>query len=146
MADVEYRGYLYAASKDVLAIEALSGVDTELHSEAIAFHSQQAAEKMIKAVYTTNGAIPPKLHDIGKLLSKAIENGWLTCDKSSVEAAVHLSAYAVAARYESAREIGKGEAIQAMADCNAIAKMLKANGYEVILIKTDAHYLHDEEA
>lgn len=56
-------GYLYAASKDVLAIEALSGLDTDLHSEAIAFHSQQAAEKMVKAVYTTNDTFPPRSHD-----------------------------------------------------------------------------------
>ena len=40
----EYIGYLYSAHKDILAIEALAQ-DIDTHSEVIAFHAQQAAEK-----------------------------------------------------------------------------------------------------
>ncbi len=44
-------GFLYAAGKDVSAIEALAESGVENHCEVISFLSQQAAEKMVKSVF-----------------------------------------------------------------------------------------------
>lgn len=59
----EYAGYLYAAHKDILAIEALAQ-DIDTHSEAIAFHEQQAAEKILKNVFDINCVKPAKTHNL----------------------------------------------------------------------------------
>ena len=76
MADEEYTGFMYAAHRDVLVIEALAK-DVDPYTEAIAFHSQQAAEKMVKNVFVQNGTVPGKTHSVDELLSSAIEAGWL---------------------------------------------------------------------
>jgi HEPN domain-containing protein len=43
----KYQGFLYAAYKDILAVESLCEFGN-VHFEAIAFHAQQAAEKILK--------------------------------------------------------------------------------------------------
>ena len=101
MASPIYTGFMYAASKDALAVNALVQASIQDHSEAIAFHCQQAAEKMVKAVFTENGQVPPKSHDIGDLLSTAIEQAWLKASQPAIQAAIDLTLYAVAARYET---------------------------------------------
>ena len=50
MAD-ELTGFLYAASKDISALETLRRDSVSEHAEAIAFHAQQAAEKMLKSIF-----------------------------------------------------------------------------------------------
>ena len=50
MADTEYTGFMYAAHRDVLVVENLAK-EIDPYTEAIAFHSQQAAEKMVKNVF-----------------------------------------------------------------------------------------------
>ena len=135
MADPkEYTGLLYAASKDVLAIEALAAASLSDHCEAISFHSQQAAEKMVKNIFLENGHVPPKSHDVGDLLSKAISEKWISATPEAIQAAIDLTLYAVAARYETTPDISLGEASKAIKDCNVVAKMLRDNGYESISI------------
>ncbi len=68
-------GYLYSAVKDALAADALHGIDPYMHCEAISYHCQQAAEKMVKHVFVTNGSVPPKTHIVNDLLAKAIDEG-----------------------------------------------------------------------
>lgn len=130
----EYRGFMYAASKDVLAVEALAQAGLADHCEAIAFHCQQAAEKMVKNVFPENGQVPPKSHDVGDLLSTGISAGWFKAGEDAIQAAIDLSLYAVAARYESSPDISEGEARKAIRDCNLVARMLAANELESIEI------------
>lgn len=132
--EIEYRGFMYAASKDVLAVEALARAGLTDHCEAIAFHCQQAAEKMVKNVFPENGQVPPKSHDVGDLLSTGIAAGWFKADEDAIQAAIDLSLYAVAARYESSPDISEGEARKAIRDCNLVSRMLEANGLESITI------------
>ncbi|HIY83788.1 HEPN domain-containing protein [Rubneribacter sp.] len=137
MASPIYTGFMYAASKDALAVNALVQASIQDHSEAIAFHCQQAAEKMVKAVFTENGQVPPKSHDIGDLLSTAIEQAWLKASQPAIQAAIDLTLYAVAARYETTPDISIGEATKAIKDCNFVATMLADNGYEYVTVHTE---------
>lgn len=138
MADVScFEGFMYAASKDALAVEALAAAGMADHSEAIAFHCQQAAEKMMKNVYVLNGVVPPKSHDVGDLLATAIQKGWLEAEQASIQAAIDLTLYAVVARYETTPDISLGEARKAIADCNAIAAMLEFNGQPCIRVRSE---------
>lgn len=134
MANSGFTGFMYAASKDVLAVEALAAAGLSDHCEAIAFHCQQAAEKMVKGVYLEQGKVPPKAHDVGDLLSTAIDEGWLKASPEAIQAAIDLTIYAVAARYETSPDISEGEARKAILDCNRIADMLAANDYEFVQI------------
>jgi len=64
---------------------------------AIAFHSQQAAEKYLKAFLVHHQCEFPKTHDIGQILDLVT-----TIDQplaESLRAAADLSPYAVGARY-----------------------------------------------
>lgn len=73
MGDSGYRGYLYAASGDIAAIECLVRGGIDNYPEVIAFHAQQAAEKELKAALVSNGRVPPKTHDLIRLLSMCQE-------------------------------------------------------------------------
>ena len=94
----KYKGFLYPAYKDVLAIEALAH-DIDKHCEVIAFHAQQAAEKILKNVLEENGIVPPKTYDIAELLKIAADKEYLKPTQKEIRAATHLSAYAVIVRY-----------------------------------------------
>ncbi len=141
--NVEYPGYLYAAYKDVLAIEALSQ-NIDIHCEVIAFHAQQAAEKMIKNVFEANGVTPSKTHHLDDLLMEAINNKWLTATQEEIRCAIHLSHYAVAARYADTPDIGRGEALNAVLDCNKLSKLIENAGYPALAINTKATFLNPE--
>ncbi|WP_296010328.1 HEPN domain-containing protein [uncultured Adlercreutzia sp.] len=140
----ERTGFLYAAGKDVQAIEALAADGVENHCEIISFLSQQAAEKMVKSIFVKNGVVPNKTHNVDDLLATAIENEWLAATETAIDAASNVSMHAVAARYTQMPDITRGEALQAIADCNAIAKLLADNGYDFVQIEVEASYLHDE--
>ncbi len=142
--DSEYTGFLYAASKDVSAIEALAAAGVENHCEIISFLSQQAAEKMMKSVFTKNGVVPNKTHSVDDLLATAIEKEWLEASEEAINAASNVSMHAVAARYSHTPDITRGEALQAIADCNTVCEMLMDNGYDGIVIQVSAAYLRDE--
>lgn len=135
MADSNcYVGFMYAASKDAAAVEALAAAGLADHCEAITFHCQQAAEKMVKNLFPENGLVPPKSHDVGDLLSTAINSGWIEASSESIQAAIDLTIYAVAARYETSPDISEGEARKAVLDCNRVAEMLADNNCDHILI------------
>lgn len=135
MADgADFTGFMYAASKDASAVEALAAAGLADHCETIAFHCQQAAEKMMKAVFLENGQVPPKSHDVGDLLAKAIQQGWLTATPESIQAAIDLTIFAVAARYETSPDISEGEARKAIQDCNLVAGMLETNEFDFLKI------------
>ena len=89
MADTEYTGFMYAAHRDVLVVENLAK-EIDPYTEAIAFHSQQAAEKMVKNVFIQNGIVPSKTHSVDELLSKAIDSGWLSGEPPVIDACMRL--------------------------------------------------------
>lgn len=131
----KYQGFMYSAYKDILALEAL-GEFGGIHYEAMAFHAQQAAEKMLKNALTENGIVPPKTHNIDDLLTIAKENRILAPEKQDIIAAVQLSQYAVKIRYSQIPDIQAGEVISAIKNCNQISKMLDKAGFESIKIET----------
>lgn len=100
---------MHTAYKDKLAIETLLP-DVGTHTEAIAFHSQQMAEKIMKDVFVQNATVPPKTHAVDDLLAEAAEKGWVAPTPEAITAASNIAVHAVAARYTDAPGIGKGEA------------------------------------
>jgi HEPN domain-containing protein len=61
------RGWLLKAEEDLNAARSL-GTYGETFSSIVCFHSQQAAEKYLKAFLTRHQVEFPKTHDIGELL------------------------------------------------------------------------------
>lgn len=139
----KYEGLLYPAHKDILAIETLSQ-DIDQHCEVIAFHAQQAAEKILKNVFEINGTVPPKTHSIYELLSEAIENKWLEATQQEIRASSHLSKYAVVIRYTDTPDINRGEALEAILECNMLSDMIERAGYPAIKITVSARNLADK--
>jgi HEPN domain-containing protein len=76
--------------------------------EPICFHSQQAAEKMIKCFMVLNSIKPPHTHDLSELLKLcvAIESGF---DQFRRESAI-LSRYGVMPRYPYDLELEEHDA------------------------------------
>ncbi|MCU0503255.1 MAG: HEPN domain-containing protein [Anaerolineae bacterium] len=76
--------------------------DDRLAPEIIAFHAQQAAEKMLKALLVLRQVDFPRTHSIGALLALCGEAGFLGAQEFAE--ASSLTRYAVAARYPSEEE------------------------------------------
>lgn len=95
-SDVPCR-WLRKAEKDVRA--AMKLLDEPDYS---AFHSQQAAEKALKALLVALGERPPRTHNIGLLLDRLKGHGF---DTSPIHKARILTDYAVEARYPDFEEI-----------------------------------------
>ena len=65
--------------------------------EHLCFHAQQAAEKSIKAVLASRDVVPPKTHDIKRLLILVAEHDGHV--PAGVRQSARLSQYAVLSRY-----------------------------------------------
>ena len=65
--------------------------------EIVCFHSQQAAEKMLKCFLVSHGIEPPKTHDMQVLLEMCIEVD--STFNEIYEEAITLTNYAVRLRY-----------------------------------------------
>jgi len=88
--------WLAKAEGDWRVCHRLSG-DPEPHTEAVAFHAQQAVEKYLKALLTWRQVEFPKTHDIKRLLELIG-----SCDSGLAESlsnTIDLTAYAVEYRY-----------------------------------------------
>lgn len=142
MAD-EYTGLNRNAFQDATAIEDLARAGVEKHASTIAFHAQQAAEKQLKNALVEHGVVPPKIHPIDDLLNLCSEKGMLSPTPDQIRSAQRLSVHAVATRYDSALDIDKGEALEAIADCNTIADMLEQAGFQPVRINVEARFLRD---
>lgn len=141
--DTGYRGYLYAASKDICAIEDLSA-RFDVNVESICFHAAQAAEKMVKQVFVDNKADPPWNHDVRSFLRKAMNNGWLEVTDEELSDSLDFKFFSTAGKYEMEPDITRAEALEAIAACNKISKMLERNGYIGLQINIPALFLHDQ--
>lgn len=135
--------YMAAAQKDVALVEHLLP-DIREFPEAICFHCEQAAEKMLKQMWVENGVLPRHTHNLSDLLGMATERGWVQASKRDIYAAEFLAAYGTKLRYVILQESEYGEAVEAVLECNQISDMLRRNGYEYFPIRTSSHFLRDE--
>lgn len=85
--------WLNAARDDLLAVEEL--LDNELLTHIVAFHSQQAIEKSLKAVMEFNMVDVPRIHSLNRLF-KMVESD-ITAD--SFEIITMLDSLYVGSRY-----------------------------------------------
>ena len=100
--------WLRRARRDLRLAELALG---EGFHEESAFHSQQAAEKALKALLIALGRRPPKTHSIGWLLSIVEESGISTAE---INRSRILTDYAVEARYPTFEEVTGDEAEEAL--------------------------------
>lgn len=90
------QGWLRKARSDLRSAELLLESDFDDYATA-AFHAQQGAEKMLKALLVRQQIAFPKTHDIGDLLGLVRQvDAQLADDMSGVET---LTPFAVEARY-----------------------------------------------
>ncbi len=83
--------------------------DERIAPEIVAFHAQQAAEKMLKALLVRRQVDFPRTHSIGTLLALCEEAGFRGAQEF-IDAS-GLTRYAVATRYPSEEEpVGRLEA------------------------------------
>lgn len=66
-ASGDWIAWIEKAEHDLMAADLLVA-GTDPLWDIVAFHAQQAAEKYLKAFLVLNGAQPPKIHDLPKLV------------------------------------------------------------------------------
>ena len=125
------KGYAYFAQKDADVIADLVESGIGHHAEAIAYHCQQLAEKVLKEAFVSRGVEPAWTHDLWRLMMALQEDGLIRVDSSLKPCADRLTICETAGRYASTLDIGRGEAMEAMADCRAIALALEEAGFYV---------------
>ncbi len=74
-ANSDADAWLGKASNDLLCIRN-NLVAAEVPADAVCFHSQQAAEKAVKALIATRGIAPQRTHDLTTLLNDSEDAGW----------------------------------------------------------------------
>ena len=89
----------------------------------VGFHSQQAAEKYLKALLTYRQIEFPKTHDIERLLSLLVDHGELLPEE--LEGASILTAYGVNARYPSTTELTAKQAREAIELASMVRDFVK---------------------
>ena len=91
--------------------------------EIVCFHSQQTAEKMLKAYLVSQGIEPPKIHDMRKLCDMCIEIE-KNFDEIFTEA-VLLTRYAVRLRYPIELELIESDASKAIEYADKVMSFVK---------------------
>jgi HEPN domain-containing protein len=85
------------ARSDEITLEKLLD-DHDVPDDVLGFHTQQAAEKLLKAALASTGVPPPRIHDLGKLIELLKEAG--LSPPASTEEARSLVPWAVEFRYD----------------------------------------------
>ena len=104
------------AESDEIALDKL-GDDLDVPDDLIGFHAQQALEKLLKAALAHTGVAPPRIHDLGKLLSLLVDAG--LSPPVSVDEARAMVPWAVEFRYDDVLD----ERLDRTAACEAVEKM-----------------------
>ena len=113
------------AENDLIVAETMSG-DSEAHTGARAFHSQQAAEKAIKAALVVSGAEPEWIHDLISL-AQELPAGWGTgATDSDLD---KLSRYVMTARYGGVA-VTKDDADQALDIATAVMNAMRSKVHD----------------
>lgn len=116
--------YMRHAENDLIVAETMSG-DSEAHTGARAFHSQQAAEKAIKAALVMSGAEPEWIHDLTSL-ARELPAEWGTgATDSDLD---RLSRYVMTARYGGAA-VTKDGADRALDIATAVMNAMRPKVY-----------------
>lgn len=107
-------------AEDDLELAKAASSDSTAHTNDRAFHSQQAAEKAIKAAIASTGAEP--MHDL-VTLSLDLPPEWnVGAPKSDLS---DLSAYAMASRYADAA-ISKTDADKALYTAESVVNAMRS--------------------
>jgi HEPN domain-containing protein len=93
------RAWMEKADEDLRSARALLGVTPPV-SDAVAFHSQQAAEKYLKAILAFHGEDPPRTHDLEQVLNRVVVRA--AGLGSLRQSALFLTPFAVVTRYPGA--------------------------------------------
>jgi hypothetical protein len=104
------------ARSDEIALERLAD-DPDVPDDLIGFHAQQALEKLLKAALAWAGVAPPRIHDLGELLT-LIGDAGLT-PPVPISQARALVPWAVEFRYDDVLD----ERLDRTAACGAVKEM-----------------------
>lgn len=131
------REWLRSAGEDLtVAAAEIAGVGYELR----AFHTQQAAEKAVKAVCIARGVVFPFTHDLDRLLAVLAADG---VDTSRVAGAARLNGFATSMRYPARRRLDAvafGAALSLARSIVAWATPLATSGPRRVLETTRRFY------
>jgi HEPN domain-containing protein len=104
------------ARSDEIGLDKLAD-DPDVPDDLIGFHAQQALEKLLKAALAQAGVAPPRIHDLGELLS-LLDDADLSPPVSVGEARA-LVPWAVEFRYDDVLD----ERLDRTAACEAVKEM-----------------------
>jgi HEPN domain-containing protein len=104
------------AASDEIALDRLAS-DPDVPDDLIGFHAQQALEKLLKAALACAGVAPPRIHDLGKLLSLLEDTG--LAPPVAVDEARALVPWAVEFRYDDVLD----ERLDRASACAAVEKL-----------------------
>ncbi len=121
----EFEKWFKKAESDLLVIKNNLAAN-EIPFDACCFHSQQAAEKYLKAYLVSKQINFPKTHDLLSLLNICIEIN--SSFNEIIEPAIRLADYAIAPRYPDAfDDLSIGDALNAQKDCIEIKEFILQN-------------------
>ena len=92
----EHKGWLLKAKSDLKSAKKLSKDDDDTLDTA-AYHTQQCVEKALKAFLVFNNKVPPRTHDLEKLLELCA--AFDTSLKAFADEVITLIPYAIYSRY-----------------------------------------------
>ena len=118
------QAWLATANADLLCIRNNLGA-SEAPWDVVAYHAQQRAEKMLKALLVRHGAVAPRSHDLGRLLGECLVLG---LDMHPLAADCDLlTPYGVTSRYPGiGAEVSEAEARAAVDAAERIAGFVAA--------------------
>jgi len=121
----EFEKWFKKAESDLLVIKN-NLASNEIPLDACCFHSQQAAEKYLKAYLVSKQVNFPKTHGLQSLLNICIEINSLF--NEVIEPAIRLTDYAIAPRYPDAfDDLSIGDALNAQKDSIEIKEFVLKN-------------------
>jgi len=131
-AELDVREWVKYAQSDLRAAEFLFGIN-DPPCTIVAYHAQQAAEKMLKAFVVSKGAAPPYVHNIRALLEHCAPYAIWT---ESLRDAEGLTRFATTSRYPGiGLTVTAAEAEDAMRlarlVCDRVRQALVDDGIEV---------------
>lgn len=114
--------WIEKAEGDWNAAQSLYRVRRFPNYDAVCFHTQQCAEKYLKARLEEAGTTIPKIHDLTNLLQivMSLEPNWAALAPELAS----LNLYAVAYRYPGKQAL-KAEAKLAIANCREVRRVIR---------------------
>jgi len=122
-ADSNYLEWIRLADMDIATAKHMFLTYHPIPLEIVCFHSQQAAEKMLKCYLVTQNILIPKIHDMQLLCESCIE---LENKFNEIyESSVMLTRYSVIPRYPAEWGIIEDDAKKAIEDADTVMKFVK---------------------